>query len=293
MITELTQGAARARLAPHLGGRVTSLRLAPEGGTAVEVLLPFPEDTTDLLRWPKGGIYPLMPYSGRIRDSRLQGGHGVVVLQAYPDTAPHTLHGSAHRHPWRLLDATPSAAGMVYDHPGDAEWPWAFHTEVRLALRAPGLCEMAFSLENTAATAAPAGLGLHPFFAAPPGSRLRLSAGREWPLDALGLTGAAPTAGAAWDGALTGPVTRQLSDWGGEAGLALPGGMELVLTASKALDHLVLHRPAGVDFLCLEPVSHVVDGFNLAAQGATDTGAIWLPPGGTISASITIALRRA
>lgn len=56
MITELAQGAARARLAPHLGGRVTALSLAAPGREAVELLLPFPEDTSELLHWPKGGF---------------------------------------------------------------------------------------------------------------------------------------------------------------------------------------------------------------------------------------------
>ena len=289
MITEITQGAARARLAPHLGGRLTSLRLAPAGRAAVELLLPFPEDTTDLLHWPKGGIYPLMPYSGRIRDAAIRTEAGIVALRPHPDAAPHTLHGHAHRQRWRLRDGATSAAGMAYDHPGDDEWPWPFSASFGVALLAPDQCEITLCMENTGTARALAGLGLHPFFQAAGDSRLRLTAGREWPLDEAGLTAADPVAGVVWDGPVKGSVTRQFSDWDGKAVLATPQGT-LTLSASQTFGHLVLHRPADVAWLCLEPVSHVVDGFNLAARGATGTGAQLLDPGERIEASLTITV---
>ena len=287
MITEITRGAARARLAPHLGGRLTSLRLAPAGRAAAELLLPFPEDTTDLLHWPKGGIYPMMPYLGRIRDAALRTEAGIVALQPHPDAAPHTLHGHAHRQRWRLLEVATSVAGMAYDHPGDAEWPWPFRASLRIALPAPDQCEIILRLENTGTVPAPTGLGLHPFFQAAGDSGLRLSVGREWPLDEAGLTAADPVAGMVWDGPVVGPVTRQFSDWDGTAALATPPTI-LTLSASPALGHLVLHRPAGVEWLCLEPVSHVVDGFNLAARGLAGTGAQWLGPGEPIEATLAV-----
>jgi len=292
LITELAQGAARARLAPHLGGRVTALSLAAPGREAVELLLPFPEDTSELLHWPKGGIYPLVPYSGRIRDGRLRGEGGEVALRPHPDAAPHTLHGPAHRRGWELRAVTGCTARMVHDHPGDDEWPWALRADMAVALPAPDCCRLELRLENTAGIRAPAGLGLHPYLTAPDGSGLGLSAAREWKLDAAVLPEATAPAmpGVAWDGAVAGPVTRQLSDWGGQAVLRLPGQGILTLQASPGLGHLVLHRPAGVDWLCLEPASHVVDGFNLHALGVAGTGGLWLEPGAVMCAWITLTL---
>jgi aldose 1-epimerase len=291
LITELAQGAARARLAPHLGGRVTALSLAPPGRAAVELLLPFPEDTSELLHWPKGGIYPLVPYSGRIRDGRLLAAAGEVVLRPHPDAAPHTLHGPAHRRAWELRAMTGCSARMVHEHPGDDEWPWALRAELLVALPAPDCCRLELRLENMAPARAPAGLGMHPYFSAPDGSSLSLSAAREWMLDAAVLPEAAapPMPGVVWDGAVAGPVTRQLSDWGGQAVLRPPQGA-LTLQVSPLLAHLVLHRPAGVDWLCLEPASHVVDGFNLDARGVSGTGALWLNPGEAITATMTLTL---
>ena len=43
--------------------------LAGADGGARAVLHPYPEQHTDLDQWGKGGLYPLVPYSGRVRDA--------------------------------------------------------------------------------------------------------------------------------------------------------------------------------------------------------------------------------
>mgnify|MGYP001073669391 CR=1 FL=1 len=60
--------------------------------------------------------------------------------------------------------------------------------------------------------------------------------------------------------------------------------------AGAPLDHLVFHVPAGGRYLCLEPVSHVADAFNLAASGKAGTGARVLRAGEAISATMRIEL---
>ena len=51
----------------------------------------------------------------------------------------------------------------------------------------------------------------------------------------------------------------------------------------------MLFTPAGEDFLCVEPVSHGTDAFNLAAAGAADTGIRVLAPGETFEAQVNFA----
>src|SRR3954452_16426816 len=104
-VIQLEAGHAVLRAAPALGGRITALRLVPEGASdSVDVLLPFPEETKPdaLLHWPRGGIYPLLPYGNRIRNARLVFRGRVHDLPARPDAARHTLHGPAHRAPWHV-----------------------------------------------------------------------------------------------------------------------------------------------------------------------------------------------
>jgi aldose 1-epimerase len=290
-VIELTQGAARARLAPHLGGRVTALRLAPVQGRLAEVLHPFPEETTDLLRWPKGGLYPLVPYWGRIRDSRLLVEESVVQLTPHPDAAPHTLHGPAHRHPWAVEHVEASAAIMSFDHPGDAEWPWPFRTLLEVSLLSPDRCAFRLTLTNTGDRIMPAGLGLHPYFSDAGRTRVIVSAQREWPMDTSHLSLPTPAGPLAWDGALEGPVTRQVCGWEGHAVLRRPE-FEVRLKASAELACLVLHRPRQADWLCLEPVSHVADAFNLAGVAVEGTGARTLAPAERLTAALMITASR-
>jgi aldose 1-epimerase len=46
--------------------------------------------------------------------------------------------------------------------------------------------------------------------------------------------------------------------------------------------------PPGQDHLCIEPVSHVNDGFNLLERGVEGTGVRVLAPGETLGAAIRL-----
>ena len=52
---------------PAWGGRIAHLNA--EG---LDILLPINASQFDPLDWPRAGAYPLMPYSNRIRNARLQ-----------------------------------------------------------------------------------------------------------------------------------------------------------------------------------------------------------------------------
>lgn len=62
----------------------------------------------------------------------------------------------------------------------------------------------------------------------------------------------------------------------------------VVMTAEAPLDCLVVYTPVGRSFLCVEPVSHVTDAFNLAEAGVKDTGMKILAPGETLRAAISL-----
>jgi aldose 1-epimerase len=62
------------------------------------------------------------------------------------------------------------------------------------------------------------------------------------------------------------------------------------LQADPLFGHLVVHRPDPPHYLCLEPVSHVANGFNLADAGVAGTGTRMLAPGESMGGQIRIAL---
>jgi aldose 1-epimerase len=75
-------------------------------------------------------------------------------------------------------------------------------------------------------------------------------------------------------------LVNGFTGWDGRAVIDWPEWeARLTMTASPALRHLVIYSPPGEPCVCIEPVSHSVDAFNLAAQGVPDTGTVVLRSG--------------
>jgi aldose 1-epimerase len=54
--------------------------------------------------------------------------------------------------------------------------------------------------------------------------------------------------------------------------------------------HLVVYVPPGQDFFCVEPVSHVNDGFNLLDRGVAGTGVRILEPGERLAGVVRLSV---
>ena len=291
----LRAGAARAVLRPAAGGRVCSLSLARADGSAVDVLFDYSAQGVDPLRWAKGGIYPLLPYSNRIANAQVQTPDGQVALSPHPDAAPHTLHGPAHGMAWTVQAHDASSATLVLDHPASAAWPWHFKSTMHFQLNADAL-QMEMTLTNLDERRMPAGLGWHPYFRHVPQAQLRYQASQRWDSDAdfLALSARPLPAGESFAKARAlreGTMTDYLSGWDGRLDLSLPDGDVLQMQTGPALSHLVVHRPPQGGYLCIEPVSHVANGFNLAARGVAGTGTVQLAQGESITGPMTLRLQ--
>ncbi len=289
------------RLLPHAGGRVSTLQLVMPGAGCIDVLHPYPEGSFDPIHWAKGGIYPLIPYSNRIADARLLAGDEVVQLQAHPDAAPHTLHGNAQAQAWTVEPAhfeSANTALLRLQSPASSDWPWRYEATQLFQLEEPSLT-ITLTLTNSDSRSMPAGIGLHPYFRHQPASAVSYTAREIWPTDAefLPLSMAKPLPGGelvALPRRLAGrTMTDYLGGWSGRASLELPSsspGAVLYIDADPVFGHLVVHRPDSMAYLCLEPVSHVANGFNLAAQGARETGSKWLAPGESLTGTVRFSL---
>lgn len=277
-------GAMRMALRPSAGGRIAAL-WSDDDGVRHDILVPMLPGPFDPANWPKAGCYPLLPFSNRIRDAVFMADGTVVRLPAHPP-GPHALHGFSQRRPWSLHEA---AAGPVMRHEHEADaWPWSFAAEQRLALDADGLT-VTLWVQSRAATAMPLGMGLHPYLAAAPEDRVGFAAAAEWAVDADYIATTLGSVPVRHDAPLgTAPVTRYCAGWDGVATLLRAGAPPVSVTAEAPLDHLVFHVPPGGAYLCVEPVSHVADAFNLAARGVAGTGHRMLAPGEEATASMRI-----
>lgn len=279
----------RAEALPELGGRISRLQYLA-GEAPRDVLVPIGADPALPPGWPKGGAYPLIPYSNRIADAQLLHAGKTHALAPHPDAKPHTLHGHTQLRPWHVAARSETGLTLAIDHAGDANWPWAFSAAQRFWVEEATL-KVAVEFRNKAASDAPAGIGWHPYFAISGDPALALHATTEWLQDDVNLptgeTTAAPQGGLTLDRA---GGTRYLGGWDGTAAFKTGLGLGVALRADKIFGQMVVHRPRNIDYLCLEPVSHVANGFNLAAKGWRETGTIVLKPGESVAGQLALAV---
>lgn len=236
--------------------------------------------------------FPLVPFSNRIADGRLRFRGRTYELASNFPPEPHAIHGHGWQSPWEVADAKPSRAELTFRHavPGT---PFDYEARQVFALREDGL-EIALEVTNSGDEAMPAGIGLHPYFIRTGGVTLRASLGHVWLPDERKIPKQRAPLPATWDFA-RGPRLASLDldhcfgGWDGRAELHWPEtDLTLAIEAAPPLGHLVIYVPPGQDFFCIEPVSHVNDGFNLLERGVEGTGVRILLPGETFGAAIRL-----
>lgn len=288
-VIELGAGKSRALLAPHIGGAL--VRWVWHGR---DMMRPTPIEAQAEERVRLMACYPLVPYSNRIGNAQLIAPDGTHVLRPNFAPEPHALHGVGWQRPWNVLRAETAEATLVLEHSPDADWPFAFSVSQTFRLTDQSL-EMSLALTNHDQRAMPAGLGFHPFFPIREGLHLQARWQGMWEMGEHKLPTrlVAPPGDADFNELR--PVAQWKVDnvftgWQREARLDY-GTMKLDLQASETLPFVVCFAPRdGRNFLAIEPVSHVINAFALAAQGVQNTGARVLAPGATLSASMKLSV---
>jgi aldose 1-epimerase len=263
---DLAGGGWAATLLPAEGAAVAALSWRDR-----EVLAPLPRGAG-----PNGsfaGAFVMAPWANRLDGGwlALPGGR----IRAGPVNRPEedtAIHGLAREHPWRVLsrgaatatleqvfDATAAAASAASDPP----LPWRWRATLALSLGEEGGAVLALSIANAGEATLPFGLGWHPFFRRPAGTRLSLAATALFTRDARRLPVAArPSAGIdgaeeAYEG-----LDTHFAGWDGLAEILRPD-LRLRLEAEGAWSrNLQVFAPSGAELLCVEPVSHVPDAPN-------------------------------
>ena len=107
-------GATTATVAPSDGGRLRDLRIAE----------------TDLLVDPTGrdhdpvlwGLYPMVPWAGRIRGARFTFNGQTVQLPR--NAGDHAMHGCGHTMAWCVTAHDPHSVHLRLALPTDHRWPF-------------------------------------------------------------------------------------------------------------------------------------------------------------------------
>ncbi len=293
----LAAGDLSLELVPEMGGIIGAFRTKAGGG--FDLMRPIGEAALSARNASAAASYPLIPYSNRMRDCTLYFAKRKFRLAPNFGSHPHSIHGNAWQRAWSVAEASATQATLALDHDASgsraAEWPFAFRAEQRFRIDAGGFA-LAVSLTNTGDVPAPAGIGIHPFFARTTGARLSTQAAGYWRNDDGMMPVAFEPIPPAWnfaEGKLVAPlaIDNCFAGWTGAARIEWPeAGLVLHMAADPVFGHAVIYVPPGKPYFCVEPVSHANDGMNRMAKGAADTGVRVLAPGETLSGEIRFAV---
>jgi aldose 1-epimerase len=289
-VIELKDGELTATVHPGIGGAVTALA---RGG--VQLFRPASAEAIASKNALDSACYPLVPFSNRIENGKLVFRGKEYRMEPNMKPHPHPLHGHAFRGEWRVVERSATSATLEFSYQGD-DFPSAYTSTQRISLEENALT-IAIAVKNTGAEPMPAGLGLHPFFRKPAGTKLKMRVGAVWlTANDDGIPTERVEVPQKWDFS----ELRELGDvvldhcfpgWEDQvAMIEWPDiGLRATLTAEGPMHHLVVYVPEGQDFFCVEPVTNMNDAFNRAERGEPDTGTIVLSPGESLECRMTVA----
>jgi aldose 1-epimerase len=285
VVVRLQRGGVELVLCPHIGGAITGFRwrgrdvLRPAGAACLNGGDPLCASS-----------FPLVPFSNRIADGRFAFQGRVYQLARNLRPEPHAIHGDGWQSPWLVEQASAGRAELSFRHAVTGT-PLDYRARQIFALHEDGL-EIALELTNAGASPMPAGIGQHPYLIRTGGVTLRARLDHVWLPDERMIPQQRVPLPAAWDFAdglrlASLDLDHCFGGWDGRAELHWPElDLTLVIEAGPIFRHLVIYVPPGQDFFCIEPVSHVNDGFNMLERGVEGTGVRVLAPGQTLEGAV-------
>jgi aldose 1-epimerase len=255
----LQAGRLAVDLAPDAGGSIA--RFSVDG---VDVLRPMTVADRNSGRGDNASAFPLVPYSNRIANGRLDfEGETFHLARNWPGI-DHPMHGDGWCHPWDAVRADRRSAEIAYAHEraGDhGGWPFRYRARQTYRLE-PDRLTVGLAIDNLEDRAVPAGLGLHPFFVREDDTELSFDAKAVWQSDTEVLPTARIEVPEQWDFSrprrVDGVVLDNCFDaWSGSAAVIWPRHrLRVDLAATGLFRHLVVYAPPGQPYFCAEPVSH-------------------------------------
>ncbi|ROM69883.1 aldose epimerase [Pseudomonas brassicacearum] len=253
----------RLTLAPHLGASLVDWTLRSNGAPLLRP--PAPQALENGLPGKLGG-FPLIPWSNRIANGGFDCPGGWLALEANSPTDPFPIHGSAWQQAWQVTEQSAQQVSLQLD----SQHPFAYCANLRIRLRG-GQLQIALLVTHTAKQPAWHGLGLHPYFPRTAATRLQTRATEAWLCDATKLPTERIDLPEHWNFQEARSLPDTLVDngfggWDGQCLIQQPDlGYELECRASGC-DYFLLYCPVGLEFFCIEPVSHPVNAHHLPGR---------------------------
>ena len=263
MLIELEDALTLLTLAPAVGGSIVNWRVLASG----QPLLRHSDEQAVNTGLPgKLGCYPLAPWSNRIAEGGFDNPGGWLALTPNSPLDPLPIHGSALQRVWQVVSQSKNEVVLEVL----CDTPFAYRAEQRFGLNNG---ELSITLRVTHLAEQPAwhGLGLHPYLPRTAGTRLQATASQVWMSDASKLpTGLAPVP-EAWNFGALKALPETLVDngfcqWDGHCRIEQPQLDYALECQASGADYFLLYCPPGLEFFCIEPVSHPVNAHHLPGR---------------------------
>lgn len=269
----------RLSVLPGLGGSLAAWEVRQQERWT-PLLRPW-DGSDDLYRT---ACFPLVPWSNRITEGGfMHRGQHYPVLQNRAGE-PYPIHGDGWLQAWHIASQDVARIVLALTSEQYDGNPYSYAATQTLTLHPEGL-EIDLQVTNRGADALPFGLGLHPYFLRNDATRLQSHADGVW------LCGADPiptahtsTLPPGWNynqpAALTGElIDNCFTGWDGVARIDYPErGLRLEMRMDDCNGYSLMYRPPGLDYFCLEPITHPIDAFHMPGQ----PGLVELAPGATL-----------
>ncbi len=284
----ISSGALHLDIAPLIGGSIARF-YSKEKGQTMDWLRPASSEGLAEGNPQMMSSFPLVPFSGRVRDGRFVFAGRHISLPRNFGNSPHAIHGNAWKLPWKITAHDTASASLVLEHER-GDWPFAYRAEQHFVLT-PRSLEVELIVANTDAAAMPLGIGLHPYFPYTAGMTLQAEVSQMWEAEhdmpvrltrndtveslARGLKMASVT------------LDNNFIGWKHVTTMRWPEtGRRLRMTAQAPLSCLVVFTPPSREFLCVEPVSNTVDWLNLGDLDSSQIGGTILSPGASLTGRV-------
>lgn len=262
-LIELKDDLTRLTLAPELGGCIVNWTLFSNGQP---LLRHTDQQALDSGLPGKLACFPLAPWSNRIAQGGFDNPGGWLALAPNSTTDPLPIHGSAWQQAWRVVSQVVDEVVLQLD----CSTPFAYRAEQRFQLK-DGRLSITLRVTHLAEQATWHGLGLHPFLPRTQATQLQARARQVWLSDAAHLPTQLRALPAEWNFGQPSTLPEALvnngfCEWDGHCLIRQPDlGYELHCQATGS-DVYLLYCPPGMDFFCIEPVSHPVNAHHLPGR---------------------------
>ncbi len=251
------------------------------------------------------GSFVMLPWTNRIKDAKFTYQTKRYQLQANASDQT-AIHGVGRNLPWIITDRSPIAARFILDSRlhDQINYPFKFGAIQRFEI-GPMSVQTELSITNLDDHPIPVGCGHHPYIhrhLASPDDQLsiKLDVQGRYPTQGCIPTGAPnhddicqafaqgnPIGNPGLDDVFSGFGGSAIFDWN-------QTGLRMTMTCSSNMNHLVIYTPQDSDghpdeFVCVEPVTMLNDGFNALAEGNPSTGTTILEPNQTLRTNMTLA----